>query len=108
MVDVASAERFSGVGPGGCPTRDAGDLLEPHLHEELGGTQRAVAALANQQDGAISRQLVEAIGEVGLREIDSAWHVALRVLDRLAHIEQDRAWIAGLQLLETDLVHRRA
>jgi hypothetical protein len=37
MVDVASVERLSALGPGGRTASNAGDLLKPHLDEEVGG-----------------------------------------------------------------------
>ena len=65
--------------------------LEADLLEELGRPQRAEAALADRVDRAVARQLVQPRGQLGLRQIDRARHVAVGVLLRLAHVEHERA-----------------
>ena len=66
----------------------------PARRAAVGGHRRAAAALADEGDGAVGRQLAEALLELAERQVPRAGREASRPLGVLADVDEDQA--AGL------------
>lgn len=70
---------------------DIVDLREAVGPEELGDAQAATVEVAEHEDGLVLGQNWKVFGDLPHRNVPAAGHGAGRDLERLAHIEQQRA-----------------
>src|SRR5262249_42429385 len=64
-------------------------VFEPALNQELRCPERTETTLAYHQYRAITRNLIESGGQIGLGQVDGARNVSADELFRFAHVNDD-------------------
>ena len=87
-------ERVAGCLPRDDAALDDHGVLVAELAEEIGDPRGAVvgAALKDQALGGVRRDLVDPLGDLGLRDVDRALEMGLVPLVRLAHVDDAHAF----------------
>src|SRR4051794_10831606 len=87
-LNVAGPRRVSALAnqfpvrgaPGLGAALDAGHVRDAALRQKLRGPERPEAALTNHEHRTVARHVVEAVGQVGLGQIDGAGDVSVSKL----------------------------
>ena len=86
----AALDRVAAVAPGADALADVDDVGEALALQDRGGQAAAFAAAADRRDRAVAGQLVEALGEVAVGDVERAGDVLAGVLGGVADVEDQR------------------